>query len=294
MRPWLTDASEAADHVSDRPQLWLAGGLAWACTVGPVALLVAVVPIPNVSDLTFFGARTFVAAAWPWNAVVALALAAAVALLALWLVSVADVAVLADPEGAPPGSPARAFAVTLVAATPVALVAVGIGLALARVAPAEFTEPDTASGGPLVRTALAVAPLLAAFLATTVVAGAYAATARVLIVDGRASLRVALLRAGPVMAAAGAASAVHSLVAPAARVAYLVLATLLLGVLWAPIGTQIGGGAGFGAGQAALLVGFVAIWICLVLGGGALHAWGSVSWSRLLAVRSRTINRVTA
>jgi hypothetical protein len=33
---------------------------------------------------------------------------------------------------------------------------------------------------------------------------------------------------------------------------------------------------------ALLLVGFVAIWLCLILGGGALHAWGSVSWTRIL------------
>ena len=32
-----------------------------------------------------------------------------------------------------------------------------------------------------------------------------------------------------------------------------------------------------------LLVGFVAIWLCLVLAGGALHAWSAATWSRLLA-----------
>jgi hypothetical protein len=29
----------------------------------------------------------------------------------------------------------------------------------------------------------------------------------------------------------------------------------------------------------------VAIWLCLVLAGGALHAWGSLSWTRLLDAR---------
>ncbi|MEP7082503.1 MAG: hypothetical protein ABI841_05955, partial [Chloroflexota bacterium] len=207
MRRWLTEASVAAGHVSDRPELWVAGGLAWAATVGPLALLLAVVPAPNVSDLTFLGARTFVAAAWPWNAVAAAVIAGLVVLLALWLLSLADVTVLADREGAPPGSAARAFGVTVVAAIPVLLAAGGTALALARIAPAEFTAPDTADGGQLLRTLLGIAPLLGVLLATAVAAGAYAAAARVLVIDRRASLGGALSGAIPALRASGAASA---------------------------------------------------------------------------------------
>jgi hypothetical protein len=58
---------------------------------------------------------------------------------------------------------------------------------------------------------------------------------------------------------------------------------VLLRVLWHPIGTRLEGD-GFGVAAILLLVGFVAIWLCLVLAGGALHAWGSVTWTRLLAV----------
>lgn len=65
------------------------------------------------------------------------------------------------------------------------------------------------------------------------------------------------------------------------RVAYLVLAAILLRVLWAPIEQRLALD-GIDAAAALLLVGFVAIWICLVLGGGALHAWGSVTWTRIL------------
>ncbi|MEP7081938.1 MAG: hypothetical protein ABI841_03060, partial [Chloroflexota bacterium] len=133
--------------------------------------------------------------------------------------------------------------------------------------------------------------LLGVLLATVVIAGAWAAAARVLIVARRASLRSALSGAIPVLAGGGAASAIHSVIAPTARLAYLGVATLMLGVLWAPIGAQLASGAGFGAAQGALLVGFVATWLCLVLGGGALHAWGSVSWRRVLAVRSPSLGR---
>jgi hypothetical protein len=36
----------------------------------------------------------------------------------------------------------------------------------------------------------------------------------------------------------------------------------------------------------------VSIWLCLVLAGGALHAWGSVSWTRLLEARGRDAGAV--
>jgi hypothetical protein len=68
----------------------------------------------------------------------------------------------------------------------------------------------------------------------------------------------------------------------AVAVAFLAFAGLLLSVLWAPIGTAlVGGRIDFATGL--LLVGFVAIWLCLVAAGGALQAWSAETWSRLLA-----------
>jgi hypothetical protein len=292
MRRWLTEASTAARFVSDRPQLWVTGSVAWVATAGPLALLVAVVPAPNVSDLTFLGARVFVAATWPWNAVTIVALAGLALLLALALVSLADEFLMREGQGgAASASLARAFAVTVVAALPVLVVAGAAALALARVAPGEFTAPDTSDGGPVVRTLVIVGPLLGLLFVTAVTAGAYATAARVLALHRQAKLRHALGGAIPLLAAAAPASAIQALVAPAARLAYLVLAIVMLSVLWAPIGEQLASGAEFGAAQGALLVGFVAIWLCLVLAGGALHAWGSLSWTRILAVRSTSVER---
>ena len=62
-------------------------------------------------------------------------------------------------------------------------------------------------------------------------------------------------------------------------------------VLWAPIESRLSE-EGFGVAVVLLLVGFVAIWLCLVLAGGALHAWGSVSWTRLLEARGRDAGAV--
>jgi hypothetical protein len=63
---------------------------------------------------------------------------------------------------------------------------------------------------------------------------------------------------------------------------------VLVGVLWAPIGLGLGNGEPIDATVALLLVGFVAIWLCLVLAGGALHAWGSATWWTLLERRPLT------
>ena len=61
--------------------------------------------------------------------------------------------------------------------------------------------------------------------------------------------------------------------------AWLVLTWGLLRILWIPIGRQAESGALLAPASVALLVGFVAIWLCLVAGAGVLHAWSSTWWS---------------
>jgi hypothetical protein len=72
-------------------------------------------------------------------------------------------------------------------------------------------------------------------------------------------------------------------VAFVAQLAFLGVGSLLLGVLWAPIGAQLAAGGGFDVATGLLLVGFVAIWLCLVMAGGAIHAWSAATWSQLVA-----------
>ena len=59
----------------------------------------------------------------------------------------------------------------------------------------------------------------------------------------------------------------------------LALATVLLHVLWAPIQVELAGGQLVSPQALLLLVGFVAVWLALVLAFGALHAWVSGWWS---------------
>ena len=288
MRGWLDVALPTFRLVSERPPLWVVGGLAWAATAGPIALFAAVVPLPTVSDLTYLAARTFVAGAWPWNAITLGVAAVALLALALLAIAIAD-ATLVAPYGPRARQVARAYALTMLGAVPVALPLVALVLAIASVAPAEFTAPDSDGAGPLLRTAGAVAPLVAVLALTALVAAAWAARARVLVVAAGRSVAGAAV--GSARSAGASAAVIHAVAAAAAWIAYLALAVALLGVLWSPIGARLRAGVGFGAAEGALLVGFVAIWLCLVLGGGALHAWGVVSWTRILTRRLPPVGR---
>src|SRR5687768_16119278 len=118
MRQWLAIASASARLVSDRPALWLPGALAWVASIGWIPLLFAVASWPSDAELTFLGARIWTSGAWPWNAVVIVALIAVVVLAAFVLVASAN-AVLLDLLGqraASVASAARLLRIALVAA----------------------------------------------------------------------------------------------------------------------------------------------------------------------------------
>ena len=283
-RSWPAAASVAARIVADRPALWLSGGLGWAATAAPVALLVAVVPAPRMSDLTFIGSRAFSSSAWPWNLVALGVLGGLLVLLALALVTLSEAGLRRDTAALAPANLGRSFAATLISALPALVVAAGVALLASVIAPDEFVAPEPGPGGPLFGTLLALAPLLALLLVTAVAGGAYATAARVAVANHGAGVGRALVLAGPLLRRAGVAGVVQAATSSAARLAYLAGAILLLGVLWAPIGAELAAGAQFDAPLGALLVGFVAVWLCLVLGGGALHAWGSIAWTRILSV----------
>jgi hypothetical protein len=175
----------------------------------------------------------------------------------------------------------RLMGIDAVAAVPAAVSLLVVLLAIVSVAPREFNAPD-ASGGELLRTALRLLPYLALF-ALTAAAGAALAS-----VAGRVARRGTGVRRA-LRAAAGLALrptlAAHAVIGMVVSVVYLALAALLLGVLWAPIGAQLQGG-GIDVGIGLLLVGFVAIWLCVLLAGGAVHAWSAATWSRLIAAEA--------
>jgi hypothetical protein len=277
MHRWLTASGNAASHVADRSSLWLIGALAWMVTVGWLALIVGVAAPPTVAELTFFGAGTFTSGLWPWNGIAILVVLLLLVGLAIVLDSLAEAALLGG-RRASSVLVQRSVIVSAICLIPLLAITVAFGASLYMVAPGTFNDPD---GGPLLRTILALAPfaagmVLAALLASAVRAAAIRARAD-------ASPWKALAAAPARLRRAGMAAAVQVVALFLASIGYLFLTAMLLRVLWAPIAARLSE-AGFDVAVILLLVGFVAIWLCLVLAGGALHAWGSVSWTRLLEV----------
>jgi len=288
MHRWQTASAQAASHVADRASLWLPGALAWMVTVGWLALILGVANPPSVAELTFFGAGAFTSGLWPWNGIAIVVVGLLLIGLAVGLDSVAE-AVLLHGRRSSSAEVRTNFAVGVICVIPLLVTAVAFGAALFVIAPGTFNDPNP-EGGPLLRTLLAVAPFAVAMVLAAMLGSAvHAAAIRALAETG--GPWSALAAAPRSLGRAGTAAVVQIVAHFAARISYLVVATVLLRVLWAPIEARLSE-EGFGVGVILLLVGFVAIWLCLVLAGGALHAWGSVSWTRLLEARGRDAGAV--
>jgi hypothetical protein len=275
MRRWLDAAVASAQFVSERPALWLPGALAWVSSIGWIPLLVAVAHPPSDAELTFLGARIVTSGAWPLNAVLIGALATAVVVVAFAVVAVANAALLGLVEGRPPASGAagRLLGIALIAAIPGTIIFVALLAVAASVAPGAFNAPAD-RGGPVLRTIIGVAPVIIGLTIAVVLGAAFAAVA---------ARTHGIRSAGRRLAMVGGAGWAQVVLGTLVHAAFLLFAALLLGVLWAPIGGELGISGGIDIATALLLVGFVGIWLCLVLAGGALHAWSAATWSRLLA-----------
>ena len=289
MRRWVAAASSAMAHVADRPTLWVPGALAWVASVGWIPFVAAVVRAPTQSELTYFGAGMQTSGLWPLNLVMIAAGAVAVVTLGVGLVAVGNAALDALLRDRPFASAdaGRRFVTSLIGVLPVALVVFVLLVATIAVAPAEFNRPQ-ADPGPVLRTLGRLMPLL--------VLGAFVvvSTAALAGLAGRAASESGSVAGGlsglpPMLRRVGSAGAVHIAVTAVAGVAFLVLCGVLIQVLWAPIGAGLLAGGAIDAAGILLLVGFVAIWLCLVLAGGALHAWGSATWSTLLDPRATVV-----
>lgn len=282
MRRWRGAAAASARRISARPAAWVAGALAWLVSVGWIPLIVTVGRPPTIADLTFIGARIVTSGSWPWNALL-IGMGLLVVLgFAFAAVAWANAALIALEHHQPATTDdvVRLLRVALVASMPLGLALGTLVSGAYVVAPGQFNAPNPA-GGPLVSTVVRLAPLIFGVGVTGLVALAVTA------VGGRVAVahRIGTLRA--------IAESARGVLRPSAVVqlaisvmsagVYLGLATLLLGVLWAPIGKDLGVIGAFDLRSGLLLVGFVGVWLCVVLGGGALHAWSAATWSTLVA-----------
>lgn len=280
MRSWWRAAARAGDVVASEPATWLPGALAWALTLGWLPLVVAVAVPPSVADLTFLGAGIYTSGAWPWNVIVTAIGAALVASGAVVLSALAEATLVAWPRRAPTlGEVLRVALVGVVTSVPAVVAAAVAGTLFVIVALDEFTSPGVSD--PLFRTIGRLTPFGLVLIVAWVIGGTVHAAASRAVVRGGSGVAEALSAAPGLLRGAGWPVVIGAVASLAARLLFLSVAALLLSVLWTSIAARLAVG-GMGAGLVPLLVGFVAVWLCLVLGGGALHAWGSLTWTLVL------------
>jgi hypothetical protein len=281
---WFRNAAVAARVATDRGDLWLPGALGALTYLAWLPLVITVGAAPRTSDLAFLGAGLLSSSLFPLNVVLIAVLAALGLLIACLIAALAEASLLrATGLGTPGRSMARevevAFSVMLLAVLPAVAVGAALITGVAAVGPGEFGAPDL--GVPLaLRIAFRLAPLLVAF--------------GLLAWFGQAFGAVALRRAiGPGALPVGEAAkgALREIVRRPVRrlglaltsfladIVAVVLAVALLGTLWAPIGANLASGQLVSPTALLLLVGFVAIWLAVILGFGALHALFSTWWS---------------
>jgi hypothetical protein len=185
-----------------------------------------------------------------------------------------------------------AFAIVLVCAVPV-VAAAGLLLGgVLAVAPAEYLSPDLSSPI-LLRIMLRLLPELAAvgvalFLMQTLGGTALRLAFTHLGRPATSTLAAALrtIAARPLRPLGVAAA---GLLVDAATVA---VNLLLLSLLWPTIGTGLGDGLRSRPETVLLLLGFVAVWLGLLLAAGALHVAISAWWAMEVGTGARARDRI--
>jgi hypothetical protein len=284
---WLRRGAAAAALASHRSDLWAAASLAALAYLGWLPLLLAVAP-PQVPDVAQLAVRMASASIFPLNVVVlCVALVLAFMLLCL-LAALGEVAILDRLRPVPGAGQVRgqstltALAVILVASVPASLAAAWLLVGAVEVGPAVYSAPGSAASVPA-RLAAMLAPQLAVLIVAVIAGQAI----------GGFALRRAILARGSgtgdtsIASLRGAVRLIGRRPLPwlgVALVACLKDAVLLgvswglLAILWRPIGEAIGPGLLDSPQVLVLLVGFVAIWLSLLLVAGALHAFISAWW----------------
>jgi hypothetical protein len=256
---WLWRGAGAARFVAERSDLWVPGALVSFAGAGWIVLLATVAPPPSASGLAGLGIQLAASPWWPWNvAVLGVAVLSGIGTLLL-AVAFGEVAMLMGltagrPEARSSSVP-RAAGVLAMAALPVAVVVVLLGW---------LAAPGVLEGSPG-----GGWPWLVPVAVAAVVAQAF----------GAAVLRLPR-RAG--IAAVGRRG--HRLIPQAAItmtafVAGQLLTAAILALLWRPLSTRLADVGPIEPSTAVLLLGFVWIWLVLVILAGVGQAWTTAWWS---------------
>jgi hypothetical protein len=288
MRGWGRRAVAAAQLAGDRSDLWPAGALAWLAYAGWLPLLL-VLADPDPNGLAFLGASIYSSGAFPLNV---LALSAAAVILITGLCAVAATAEAALQRDAAIAersmqTPFRqgaltAFTIALAATLPAAVAVTALVAGGVAVGQEVFTSSDIDTplllrlAGPLLPylVVLALAVLVGQAFGGVAIRRALAAPDAAVGETLKSSVRWLVRRPSAL------GVAFSGMLVDAAKV---IFTFALLRILWAPIATRLADGRLASPDTVLLLLGFVAIWLALLLVAGALHVAVSAFWAMELA-----------
>lgn len=287
MRGWLSRGARAARLASVRADLWPAGALGALVYLGWLPFVLVVAP-PNPGDMALLAASLRGSSAFPAN-VVALAVVTVSGVVLLCLLAAISEAALLRMTAAAGEHPRFgraalvALRVILISALPVAAAVSVLVLGAAAIVPRVYQAPDF--GAPLgVRMAISLLPFLVLLVVALLAGQAF----------GGVALRRALAPGAPPFRDALAGAARDLVRRPWGRIGVaaaglladllvVALAYAVLRILWAPIAGELAAGRLTGSDTLLLLVGFVAVWLGLLLAAGVLHVTISAWWALELA-----------
>ena len=288
MRGWVRRAVAAAQLAGDRSDLWPAGALAWLAYAGWLPLLL-VLAEPDPNGLAFLGASIYSSGAFPLN-VVALSAGAVILITALCAIAATaeaalqrDAAIAERSMQTPFWQGAlTAFAIALAATLPAAVAVTALVAGGVAVGQEVFTSSDIDTPL-LIRMAGPLLPYLVVVALAVLVGQAFGGVAirRALAAPDTAvgetltsSVRWLVRRPSSL------GVAFSGMLVDAAKV---IFTFALLRIIWAPIATRLTDGRLASPDTVLLLLGFVAIWLALLLMAGALHVAVSAFWAMELA-----------
>lgn len=281
MTGWLRRGAAAASLAGERGELWPPATLASLVYLGWPLLLVVLAP-PNGNDLEYFGVSLVTSGTYPAN-VIALCVAAVSGFVLLLLAAAAaEIALVGMLTRRTVESASRTalsgVAILLLATVPVMVALIALVLDIVAVAPGVYISPDIQTPI-LLRLAEAVLPYLVG-VAVAILIGQ---------VLGGMALRLAISNGGR-----DAGPAIRKSLRRLGRRPWgpfgvalvgwlkdLLLAGgsyLLLRAVWAPVSDRLTAGPLARPETLLLLVGFVGIWLVLLVVSGALHAFVSAWW----------------
>jgi len=285
---WMVRAGLAARLAGNRADLWIPGAASALAYLAWLPLLAVVAGPPRTSDFAFVGAGLFSSSAYPWNVLLLAAAATLLVLVAFLIAALGEAALLRGLRhdgggGSLTHDTGVIFTVLLVAALPAAIAVAILVAATVAIAPGEFGAPDL--GGPLLARILGPLAPFVLFLAATILLGQAVGAAAIRRAVGTGSQRIAeALRDGVRDVLRRPTRRLGlALTGTLAELLAVGLAFALLRILWEPVAEDLAAGWLLSPATLSLLVGFVAVWLALLLIAGALHAWVSTWWSAELA-----------